>query len=264
MSLYHFGRGLITAVDAAFGQYVTASLQDTPYSAVDDLLYMGCNGGALRNVAQIIVRGNRIVGFTPISGRRMPIKDDRSVFAQDEEGKPQLRNEFSGPDAINFDERFEQTGTANFVTNSDYGKLNDKTAMRRGFVVNDIRYLVGRGKRTPLKDSLGNPTGFDVIDVPTADGYFGGLLKVFDPRGINPYQILNGAGLALAYTLADRCIFDPIVEGPVRAMIEFGKETGNKALAEMSMDGFMESEFNLISEGVNDLRGLPKLREILG
>jgi hypothetical protein len=264
MSVYDFGKRVIKAVDIAAEQGITVALQNTPYGAVDHLVYLGSNGGSLGNAAQIVVKGNKIVAFSSESYRKNPIKTADDVFVVDSNGNPKLSKNVYDPKSIKFDGRYEQTGAANFVTNSDYSDLNEKTTVRNGMVINDLRYLVGKGRRRQITDKNGHSTGFEVIDIPTADGYGkGGYMKVLDPRGIDLSHSLYGIGLGLGYKLADVLFFNPLVEMPVRKLKEHGERTKNKKLANISLDGFIEAEFDMISELYNDSLGLPKIREII-
>lgn len=268
MSLYTFGQRVakagISIANTAAEQGIIAGLQSTPYGAIDHMVYTGSNGGSIGNAGQIVVAGNKIVAFSSESYRKKPLKTVDDVLTVDQNGQTQLNSKnVYAPNAFEFDSVYEQKGSASFVTNSDYMDVGDNTALRRGMVVNDLRYIVGRGKRRALTDKNGNATGFEVIDIPKADGYGeGGYMKVLDPRGVDLAHSLYGIGLALGYKVADTLLFDPLVEMPVRMLKKHGEETKNKKLAGLKLDGFIEAEFDSISELYNDMLGLPKLKEI--
>lgn len=249
------GKGVVKA----FNTYLQAKMQTNKYLKwLTDYTYYGFDGGSIFGIREIYVDGDKILGMRNYTDEQDPVTNiDDLQFDNDIPGN-KIIGYSSGSDVLDdytrkgrWDGRFERGGSASRLTNNAYNRLKDQSSMRQRFQDTDLLYSLKYSKRRPLLDSNGNSTRYDVIDIPTSRGLWGGLFKDFDYRGYDLGRIGFRAVQTFIYKTLDKFIFDPLAEQPFRMLKE---KTGEGD----PLDSVISLEHNAINDVTKVLFDLPK------
>lgn len=261
-NLQELGESLFDELISVAELYIQANLQKGKYTrALTDVWGFGYNGGPLEGDESPEVICTRdaskpkgyqdiILGFRKYNESlgECPLTNVNEIKF-DSHGRV---TGYTSGDRANpkWDDEFEKWGSAERVTNGNYGKMRDRGRLGKRLVWNALKYYVGKRKEHLGTDGFGRDIYTVKIPVTKSTGIFRPF-RLFDPRGFDYKIALHYIGKTIVHTVSDKLLFKGI-----KNFVRKVNENLPKGI-DLPLDPFIIAQWDSSIQPYEGLLGLP-------